>query len=84
VKREIPLRAKTFQKTISSGEDFENNSRAALLRVNLVLNGMTVKPSSKFDGGGGGGGGARGMMMGGPMMGGGMPHHMMGAGKRFG
>jgi hypothetical protein len=80
VKREIPLRAKTFQKTISSGDDFENNSRAALLRVNLVLNGMTVKPSSKFDGGGG----ARGMMMGGPMMGGGMPHHMMGGGKRFG
>jgi len=81
VKREIPLRAKTFQKTLSSGEEFENNSRAALLRVNLVMNNMTVKPS-KFEGRGGQ------MMMGGPMMGGpmmgmgGMGHHM--GQKRFG
>jgi COP9 signalosome complex subunit 1 len=70
VKREVPLRAKTFQKTISSGEEFENNSRAALLRVNLIMNNMTVKPS-KFDqrgmggmGGMGGFGDMRGM---GPM-----------------
>jgi COP9 signalosome complex subunit 1 len=73
VKREVPLRARTFQKTISTGEEFENNSRAALLRVNLIMNNMTVKPS-KFEGG-------RGPMMVGGM--GGMP--MMGGmgGKRF-
>jgi len=45
VKREVPLRARAFQKTISTGDEFENNSRAALLRVNLVMNNMTVKPS---------------------------------------
>jgi COP9 signalosome complex subunit 1 len=83
VKREVPLRARTFQKTISSGEEFENNSRAALLRVNLIMNNMTVKPS-KFEQRGMGG---MGMGMGFPGMGGmgpmmGMPG-MAGQGKRF-
>jgi COP9 signalosome complex subunit 1 len=72
VKREVPLRAKTFQKTISSGEEFENNSRAALLRVNLIMNNMTVKPS-KFEqrgmGGMGGMGGFSDMRGMGPMPG---------------
>jgi COP9 signalosome complex subunit 1 len=69
VKREVPLRARTFQKTITSGEEFESNSRAALLRVNLIMNGMTVKPA-KFEGRG------MGMGMGGPMS----MHQMMGMG----
>jgi len=78
VKREVPLRARTFQKTISSGEEFESNSRAALLRVNLIMNNMTVKPA-KFEG--------RGPMMVGGMggmgpMSGMMPMSGMG-GKRY-
>jgi len=71
VKREVPLRTRTFEKTIASGEEFENNSRAALLRVNLIMNNMTVKPS-KYDG--------RAAAMGG-MGGGGMAVHM--GGKRI-
>jgi len=67
VKREVPLRAKTFQKTLTSGDEFENNSRAALLRVNLIMNNMTVKPT-KFEG------------MGRPMMGIGMGMQGMGMG----
>jgi len=82
VKREIPLRARTFQKTITSGEEFENNSRAAILRVNLITNNMTVKPA-KFEGRGQGNvvlgmpGMGMPMGMGGPMGG------PMGAKGRF-
>jgi len=81
VKREIPLRAQVYQKTIASGEDFETNSRAMLLRVNLLMNNMMVKPT-KFEG--------RSNMMGmDPRMAGmgamhgmhGMPHGM--GGKRY-
>lgn len=44
-------RTVTFDKALKMGDNFQNNSRAMLLRANLIRNDFFVKP--KRDGGGG-------------------------------
>jgi COP9 signalosome complex subunit 1 len=83
VARQVTARTGAYDKTIETGESFQTNSRALLLRVNLTRNNFMVKPSAR--GGGGSMGMQPGMMMGmgGMGMGGlGMMMGMGGHGKR--
>jgi len=78
VARQVTTRTHAFDKTVETGENFQTNSRALLLRVNLTRNNFMVKPVARQGaipmGMMGGPGGMMGMM-GGPMM-------MMGPGRR--
>jgi len=42
--RKVDDRRETFDKAIALGEEFQTNSRALLIRVNLIRNNMMVKP----------------------------------------
>jgi len=53
--RQSDARNTTFEKVLSLGDSFHRDSKAMLLRVNMIRNDFTVKPSR---GGGGGGGGS--------------------------
>jgi len=68
VARQVTTRTEAYVKTIETGENFQTNSRALLLRVNLTRNNFMVKPPQR----GGMGGGMMGPMGGVGPMGGGM------------
>jgi len=56
--RQTQERRQTFDRAIAMGDDFQTNTRAMLVRVNLIRNNMLVKPA-KFEQEGVGGGGSR-------------------------
>eukprot|EP01123_Difflugia_compressa_P000756 TRINITY_DN1087_c0_g1_i1.p1 TRINITY_DN1087_c0_g1~~TRINITY_DN1087_c0_g1_i1.p1 ORF type:complete len:514 (-),score=129.54 TRINITY_DN1087_c0_g1_i1:160-1635(-) len=63
--RQVDDRRETFYKAITLGEEFQTNTRATLVRVNLIRNNMLVKPPKLDVQRGGGGGGPQGGMGGG-------------------
>jgi len=66
--RKVDDRRETYDKALQLGEEFQRNTRAMLLRVNLIRNGMMVKPQKMMEQerrGGQGGPGGQGAMMGG-------------------
>jgi len=72
VARQVTTRTHAFDKTVETGENFQTNSRALLLRVNLTRNNFMVKPAARQGGGipmmSMGPGGMMGMGPGGMMM----------------
>jgi COP9 signalosome complex subunit 1 len=76
VARQVTSRTGAYDKTIETGESFQTNSRALLLRVNLTRNNFMVKPTARS----GGGGGPMGMPPGMLGMGMGAMNMMMGLG----
>jgi len=47
--RKVDERRETFDKAIILGEEFQTNTRAMLIRVNLIRNNMLVKPQKLIE-----------------------------------
>lgn len=44
---DVDQRSATFEKTLIMGEEYEENTKALLLRLNLLKNDLTVKLHTK-------------------------------------
>jgi len=48
--RHTDQRSSTFEKTIKMGEEYQENAKTMLLRLNLLRNDVIVKPPRRDDG----------------------------------